>query len=145
MHVIGAVWSTMLVWFLLLATAHVTANFWGTSIAPRESRSPVSDSQPSDGVRPCQSAVATGAVRLRESRRPGWPMLVATVVGAIIGGTLGSIALVSLSLDRAGYAGVTVGTVSAAVVGGCVGYLTSTFAVIALRAWKEALSGAREE
>lgn len=145
MHVIGPVWSAILVWFLLLAIAHVTANFWGTRIAPRESRAPAADSQPDSATPVRQSTAATGAVRLSESRRPGWPMLVTTVVGVLVGGTLGSVALVFLCFDGAGYAGVTVGTVSAAVVGGFLGFLTSSFAEIALRAWKEALSGARDE
>lgn len=141
MHVIGAVWSAMLVWFLILALAHVTANFWGTRIAPCESRSPVSDLPPDSAGPANQTVTATGAVRLSESRRPGWPMLIITAVGALAGGTLGCTALVLICLDRAGYAGVILGTASAAVVGGFLGYLTSSFAVIALRAWKEALSG----
>lgn len=141
MHVIGAVWSAMLVWFLILALAHVTANFWGTRVAPCESRSPVSDLPPDSAVPAGQAVTATGAVRLSESRRPGWPMLMITALGALAGGTLGCTALILISLDRAGYAGVIVGTVSAALVGGFLGYLTSSFAVVALRAWKEALSG----
>lgn len=145
MQLIGAVWSSILVWFLLLAIAHVTGNFWGTRIAPGESRSPSSEPEQNRPVAGRQSIATTGAVRLSESLRPGWPMLLTTAVGALSGGTLGSIALVWLSLDRAGYAGVIVGTISAAAVGGFLGFLTSSFAVIALRAWKEALSGAREE
>jgi hypothetical protein len=72
-------------------------------------------------------------------------MLLATTIGAILGGTLGSVALVLLSLDQAGYTGVIVGTISAAAVGGFLGFLTSSFAEIALRAWREAISGVNDQ
>lgn len=145
MQLIGAVWSAILVWFLVLVIAHVTANFWGTRVAPGAGEHHADEPSfvpPLDGPGTTSSS---GAVRLRECLRPGWPMLAATALGAVIGGTLGSVALVLLSLDRAGYAGVIVGSVSAAAVGGFLGFLTSSFAEIALRAWKEAVSGANDE
>ena len=146
MQFIGAVWSAILVWFLLLVIAHVTANFWGTRVAPRVGHQHLDESEPEARVAlPARPTGAPAAVRLSESLRPGWPMLVATTVGAVVGGTLGSVALVLLSLDRAGYAGVVVGSVSAAAVGGFLGFLTSSFAEIALRAWKEAVSGVNDE
>ena len=143
MQLIGAVWSAILVWFLLLVLAHVTANFWGTHVAPSAGRRP-SDGEP-DGLiatGPSHSASVIGAVRLSESLRPGWPMFAITATGAVVGGTLGSIALFLLNFDQAGYAGVAVGSISAAIVGGFLGFLTSSFVSIGLRAWKEALSGA---
>lgn len=144
MQLIGAVWSAILVWFLLLVLAHVTANFWGTHVAPSAGRRPSDGGEP-DGLiehGPSRSAPVIGAVRLSESLRPGWPMFVATATGAVVGGTLGSVALFLLNFDRAGYAGVAVGSISAAIVGGFLGFLTSSFVSIGLRAWKEALSGA---
>ncbi|HET6882307.1 MAG TPA: hypothetical protein VFI31_19235 [Pirellulales bacterium] len=144
MHFIGFVWSTILVWVLLLIIAHVTANFWGTRVAPRACKHPADETEAPGKVGP-RVSVARGAVRLSESLRPGWPMFVATSLGAITGGSLGGTALALLSLDRAGYAGVVVGTVSAAAVGGFLGFLTSSFAEIALRAWKEAVAGVRDD
>lgn len=145
MHFIGAVWSAILAWFLVLAMAHVTANFWGTRVAPEASQQRVDEPLLVHAVSAADRKAMTGAVRLRESLRPGWPMLAATIFGAILGGALGSIALVLLSLKQAGYMGVIVGSVSAAAVGGFLGFLTSSFAEIALRAWKEALSGAADD
>ncbi|HEX7377228.1 MAG TPA: hypothetical protein VF278_08955 [Pirellulales bacterium] len=145
MHLIGAVWSAMLVWFLILAFAHVTANFWGTHVAPRERQSRLGDPWPDSGAPGPHFSVMAGAERLRESRQPGWPMLVATVVGALVGGMLGALLMISLRFDHVGYSGVVVGTVSAAIVGGFLGFLTGSFAVIASRAWGEALSGSRKE
>jgi hypothetical protein len=69
-------------------------------------------------------------------------MFVVTGMGSLIGGLIGGLALALLSFERAGYTGIIVGTISAAMVGGFLGFLTSTFAEIALRAWKEALGGA---
>jgi len=127
--------------------AHVTANFWGTRIAPGATQQGIDDDAPdSHGShqdrRDRAASAAVGAVRLSESARPGWPMFVVTAAGALVGGALGGVSLSLLSLDQAGYTGVIVGTVSAAIVGGFFGFLTSTFAQIALRAWNEAVHGA---
>jgi hypothetical protein len=147
MQLIGAVWSAILVWFLVLVLAHVTANFWGTRIAPGQTQHGLEEEGRHEralrDVRGERAAsVAVGAVRLSESARPGWPMFLVTGVGALVGGTLGGVSLFLLSLEQAGYTGVIVGTLSAAVVGGFLGFLTSTFAQIALRAWNEAVCGA---
>lgn len=147
MHFVGAVWSAILVWFLVLVLAHVTANFWGTRIAPGETQHSLDEEGRNnralqDGRDGRTSSAVVGAVRLSESARPGWPMFVVTAAGALIGGTLGGVSLFLLSLDQAGYTGVMVGTLSAAIVGGFLGFLTSTFAQIALRAWNEAVCGA---
>lgn len=143
MQIIGAVWSSILVWFLLLVAVHVTANVWGTRVAPRASRAPGEAAVPAfplqDERRP---SPVSGGVRLRESCRPGWPMLVATGIGTLVGGGLGSVALVLLSLESAGYCGVILGSFSAAAVGGFLGFLASSFAEVAFRAWKEALETA---
>ncbi|MGH6741570.1 MAG: hypothetical protein ACREDY_21520, partial [Bradyrhizobium sp.] len=141
---VGVVWSAVLVWFLILVLAHVTANFWGTRVAPGAGLAcPVDDEPDSQGSRNNLVVGPTvGAVRLSESARPGWPMFVVTALGAVVGGCIGGVALVLLSFERAGYTGVVVGTLSAAVVGGFLGFLTSTFAEIALRAWSEAVCGA---
>src|SRR5487761_1044477 len=142
MQFVGAVWSAILIWFLLLVIAHIMANFWGTRVAPGAGRPSVSEQQPG-GRASCDrpAATASGSVRLSESLRPGWPMLVVTAAGVILGGSLGGVALFILSLDRAGYAGVVVGTISAAAVGGFLGFLTSSCAEISLRAWNEAVCG----
>lgn len=143
----GVAWTAVLIWFLILVFAHVTANFWGTRVAPGAGRaSPVHD-DPHE--RPFVGRVLigppVGAVRLSESARPGWPMFVATGAGSVIGGSIGGVTLALLSFERAGYTGILVGTISASIVGGFLGFLTSTFSEIALRAWKEAVRGAAAE
>ena len=143
MQFFGAVWLAILLWFLVLVVAHVTANFWGTRIAPGASQQNLDEEGPNNRLSQLgHGHAAVGAVRLSESTRPGWPMFVFTAVGALMGGVLGGASLSLLSFERAGYTGVIVGTVSAAIVGGFLGFLTSTFAEIALRAWNEAVHGA---
>ena len=144
MGAVGMVWSVILVWFLLLVVAHVTANAWGTRsgrrVAHVRSDEVAGDKPaPADSPRPLTFA---GAARLHETRRPGWPMLVVTVIGAMAGGALASTALLLLSLERAGYAGVVVGAVSASAVGGFLGFLASSFLEVAGHAWQEAAHGA---
>lgn len=142
MQLIGAVWSSILVWFLLLVAVHVTANVWGTRVAPRAAQAPSEVAEPAFARQPHWPSPVAGGVQLRESCRPGWPMLIATGAGALVGGGLGSAALILLSLESAGYFGVILGSFSAAAVGGFLGFLASSFAEIALRAWKEALETA---
>lgn len=143
MGAVGMVWSVILVWFLLLVVAHVTANAWGTRAGRRGVRSQPDDPRgestaPAD---PPRQLTFEGAARLRETRRPGWPMFVVTAAGALSGGALASTALMLLSLERAGYAGVVVGAVSAAAVGGFLGFLASSFLDVAGHAWREAAHG----
>ena len=143
MGAVGMVWSVILVWFLLLVVAHVTANAWGTR-AGRRAVPPLRDepTEPAPPVEHCGIVSAGAAARLRETKRPGWPMIVVTALGALVGGSLALAALVVLSLERSGYAGVVVGTVSAAAVGGFLGFLASSFAEVARHAWQEAVEGA---
>ena len=140
MGALGMVWSVILVWFLLLVVAHVTANAWGTRAGRRGARSQPVD-VPDERLVPLRHPghlTFEGAARLRETKRPGWPMFVVTAAGALSGGALASTALMLLSLERAGYAGVVVGAISAAAVGGFLGFLASSFLDVAGHAWQEA-------
>ena len=148
MGMIGPIWSTILVWFLLLALAHVIANCWGsrgwrTTAAEEAGKA---DGPPSllakHGSRPAADAPPT---LLRESTRLGWKMPVATVAGAIAAGALGTVFLAWLGIGRVGLAGIAVGGFSSAVVGGLFGFLASSFVEVAGGAWQQAAKGARTE
>lgn len=144
MGAVGVVWSVILLWFLLLVVAHVTANAWGTRASRRGARPQpveVTDEGPAPLRHPGQLTFE-GAARLRETKRPGWPMFVVTTAGALSGGALASTALMLLSLERAGYTGVVVGAISAATVGGFLGFLASSFLDVAGHAWQEAAHSA---
>lgn len=151
MGIVGPVWSTFLVWFLLLAAAHVSGNVWGTRKTLRRidhvSRHldlcgpPCAETEAVD--RPAACARLSGSnrgTRLRESTRLGWPMIVTTAIGTMVGGALGA-TLLGLSLGASSYTGVVLGSLSSAVVGGFLGFLASSFLAVALNAWQEAVRG----
>ncbi|HEX7450066.1 MAG TPA: hypothetical protein VF306_21075 [Pirellulales bacterium] len=143
MDAVGMVWSVVLVWFLLLAVAHVTANAWGTNTGRRLVPMSADDAEPSQSSLEPHRIVSLGdAARLRQTTRLGWPLIVLTAIGACAGGGLASAALMWLSASRVGYAGVVVGTLSAATVGGFLAFLASSFIEVAGRAWHEAAHGA---
>lgn len=149
MGVVGPVGSTFLVWFLLLVAAHVSGAVWGTRKALRRIENDEHDrAAPGWGsteVATISGLSADGArlpgscrgTRLRESTRLGWPMIVTTTIGVVGGGSLGA-TLLWLSLGGADYTGVVLGSLSSAVVGGFLGFLTSSFFAVALNAWREA-------
>lgn len=145
MGMVGPVWSTILVWFLLLVLAHMIANCWGSqgwrtadSDEADESDAPTAWLATHD-ARPAAEVPPTS---LRESTKLGWKMPVATVVGAIAAGALGTVFLAWLGVDRVGLAGIAVGGISSAVVGGFFGFLASSFVEVAGGAWQEAAKGA---
>ncbi len=144
MTFIGPMWSTVLIWFLLLASLHVVANAWGTRGWRRDGESADDESElPGElyrlaGSRPHGVAPPT---RLQESTRLGWTMLAATSAGATLAGGLGAGGLACLASDKVGWIALVVGGISAAVVGGFFGFLASSFLEVAGRAWREAVRG----
>jgi hypothetical protein len=145
MGLVGPVWSTILVWFLLLVMAHMIANCWG-SRGWRAAESDDADDLDADGAwlaeHDSRPAAGVPATRLRDSTKLGWKMLLVTAAGALAGGAMGAIFLVWLGVDRVGLAGIAVGGISAAVVGGFLGFLASSFVEVAGGAWQEAARGA---
>ena len=139
MNVVGPVWSTILVWFLILASLHVVANAWGSRGWRRGDETEL-DEVVATGLHVHPPAVAP-ATHLRETTRLGWKMFVATTAGAALAGTLGAGCLACLDPDQVGYVAIAVGGVSAAVVGGFFGFLASSFLEVAGQAWREAVHG----
>jgi len=145
MHQVGPLWSVAIAWFLMLAAAHVAGNAYATRArrAPGDlSRDNFSSENEAD---PRPKCTATGterdfapATRLRQSTRLGWLMFTLTGLGAIVG-CIGGVTLLSLvTWDHIGASGVIVGGISCAVLGALLGFLTSTFLGVFLRAWHEA-------
>lgn len=146
MHQAGPLWSVAIVWFLMLAAAHVAGNAYATRArhAPGElSRDNPSTENEAD---PRPKCTATGterdfapATRLRQSTRLGWLMFALTGVGAIAGCIVGVTLLTLVNWGPIGASGVIVGGISCAVLGALLGFLTSTFLGVFLRAWSEAV------
>jgi hypothetical protein len=65
-------------------------------------------------------------------------MFIASTAGAILAGSGATLVLSRLQLDEAGYSGVVVGGLSAAVIGGLIGFLASSFLAVFLAAWGQA-------
>jgi hypothetical protein len=140
LRMVGILWSVIVVWMLLLVAAHVIANAWGTrQRSRRASQRAVTDiaaSQRSiDAEFKEQLAPAT---RLRKNTNSGWLTLACTVVGIVVGGSSGTLALASLYYHKIDNQAVALGGVSAAVIGGLAGFLLATFTRIAAYAWHEA-------
>ncbi|HVW38418.1 MAG TPA: hypothetical protein VHB99_13975 [Pirellulales bacterium] len=144
MSLVGPMWSTILVWFLVLAVAHVAGNCWGSrgwgaaeSTLGEEAESPASARDKTRGPLPDMSAT-----QLCEAAKLGWTMPIAAAGSALLGGATGVGFLLWLGFEQVGYAGIAVGGCSAAVVGGLAGFLASSFVSVARGAWQEAVETA---
>ena len=141
MDVVGALWSAVLAWFMILVAVHVAANVWGSRFHNNRQKRANTD-LPSAGEQRTHSCEApltfAPSTRLRHGATLGRKMLVASAAGALAGGALGSYLLWLANWERLGYAGLAVGGLSAAVIGGFLGFLTSSFVEVAGQAWDEA-------
>lgn len=144
MSLVGPMWSTILVWFLVLAVAHIAGNCWGSrgwaaaeSKFDEEAESFVSARHETRGPLPDMSAT-----QLREATKLGRTMPLVAAGGAMLGGATGISFLLWLGFEQVGYAGIAVGGASAAVVGGLAGFMASSFVSVARGAWQEAVEAA---
>jgi hypothetical protein len=125
-------------WFAALVAAHVFANAWGHQAAL--------DRRRRDAINPPRAtppaAIAwhdlPAATRLRRQIPLGSSMRVATLACAAAGGSLGVALLLMGKLGETGWEGIVVGGLSAAILGGFFGFLTSSFVQTAGSAWGEA-------
>ena len=145
MQQVGLVWSVAIGWFLMLAAAHVAANACGSRSrrAPGERSSGGGASLNDSDARPNSSGTSAElafapATRLRQSTRLGRAMFAVTGVGAIVGSTGGVTLLTLVNWGRIGASGIIVGGISCAILGALLGFLTSTFLGVSLRALREA-------
>jgi hypothetical protein len=145
MKVIGPMASAGLCIFILLAILHVAGNAIGSALrdeSTRESadermrveRPPEHKKTPAI-ARHLQTATLPG--RLRERAPLGRLIIVLTALGAIAGGSLGSLAYAYWT--DAGTVALVVGSISAAVLGGFFGFAASSFLTMVLGAWRQAL------
>jgi hypothetical protein len=137
---LGAVWGMTVVWFMVLVAAHVLANARGAhksrgAIGLEEaditgaggSRLPT----PIDVARACAPAT-----QLRDQRRFGRVLLIATAATAFVASIAATAALVLATRSDAG--GIILGGVSAAVLGGLLGFVSASFAMVATGSFREA-------
>ncbi|HUY32400.1 MAG TPA: hypothetical protein VMV69_06435 [Pirellulales bacterium] len=140
---VGPVWQVVIVWFVMLASAHVLANVLGSQFGDKRRAGPDGDvvsggrEPPGVGAR-CIPPRFAPATRLRETARLGRAPLALAMLGALLGGSLGTIAFALGSWPRSGYAGVIVAGVSSSVVGGLLAFLSGSFLQTAVQAIHEA-------
>jgi hypothetical protein len=136
---VGTIWAVVIVWFLILVAAHVAGNVRGSlhaSEPPAEHPgSAASEDAPArPGIdSPIRFAPAT---RLRMSRSFGRVLVAVTAVCAAFGLVFGTVALALAT--RAGLGGIVLGALSAAVLGGFLGFTSGSFVMVATRAFREA-------
>jgi hypothetical protein len=134
---VGPLWSAAIIWFLILAAGHVLGNVWG-SHASRLRTSSDDDQSGSAALQSPRPVTFAPTTRLCEKSQLGWIMPTVTIVAALIGGAAGGFALIWLHWGEVALAGLLVGTISAAILGGFFGFLTSSFVEVSARAFNEA-------
>jgi hypothetical protein len=135
MQQVGAVWSTAMIWILLLIAVHVAANVRGSRLAS-ERNAIRSQVEITDSYAPDPAIRCAPATRLRDNRRFGRALFATTSVMAAAGLLLGTAALILLTPVDAG--GVVLGGISAGVLGGLLGFVCASFAMVATGAFQEA-------
>lgn len=144
MGLVGIVWSSVLVWFLLLVSAHVVGNSWGKR--ERAHAAGRGDSERIEHVdRPAPLEADPAAVRLRQPAVFYWLDYAVIGAAAVLGGGLGGSALWAAYSDQSGYSAIVVGAVSSAVIGGFLGFLCVTCARVALWAVSDALRASQPD
>jgi hypothetical protein len=138
---VSAVWGMTILWLLLLIAAHVAANMRGAHKSREASgfeRSEANGAGFSIVHRPMDVAQACApATRLRDHRRFGRMLLIVTLATACVGWLAGTAALVLATPADPG--GIVLGGVSAAVLGGFLGFVSASFAMVATRSFREAV------
>ena len=135
MSVLGTLWSMGMLMILCLIFAHVAGNSLGTTLRDQATRHAAEERRERLLTNPIVAArhEAPAPSQLTKSSRLNRVTLVMTAGGAL-GGT------VSADLyPEAGIAALVLGVVSAAVLGGCVGFTVSAFVSVARAALGEAL------
>jgi hypothetical protein len=135
MKEIGPLPSVGLCFVLVLVGLHVAGNAIGTTVRDETSRGLAAE-RPQPAT-PALKRTANSPSRLRERTPLGSMVFVLTGLGAALGGSLGSLAYAYWT--DVNFAGLIVGSISAAILGGFFGFLTSSFSKMIFRAWRQAL------
>jgi hypothetical protein len=138
MREVGPLASTALCLFLLLVVLHVAGNALGTALrdASSQEHALVHERAPFAETRAAPRTPSAPG-RLRERTSLGRAVVILTALGAVLGGSLSSLAYAYWTDVHAG--GLIVGSISAAIVGGFLGFSTSSFLRMIFRAWRQAL------
>lgn len=140
---VGPTWTMVIFWLGLLAAAHVFGTALGTRLRD-DRRGTVEENDPGtgDALSADRTLRFAPATRLCGRHALGNTTWLVTSIAACLGGVAGTLALATMHLHEAGYPGVVLGGLSTAVIGGFLGFLSSSFCGVWSRAIREA-SGLR--
>jgi hypothetical protein len=135
---VSSMWAVIIGWLLILVIGHVLGNSWSTRVG----RGPTPPEQQAE--RPSQAGPPIFAPRSRLWHHVilGRAMFVSACLSAVVGCVLG-IWFVLGRPQQPSWTGLTVGALSAAVLGGLFGFLVSSFVSVGLCALHEACGGRR--
>jgi hypothetical protein len=133
----GAVWGTAILWFLIMAAAHVAANAFGSHHSPPGMRRqrPIANLSAAPALD--ASACCAPATQLRDTRGFGRRLLLIIALCAMTGLLLGTAALVLIL--PANLPGIILGGVSSGILGGFLGFVVGSFVMVATRSFREAV------
>jgi hypothetical protein len=137
MRQVGPLASTGLCFFILLVVLHVAGNALGTSLREESNHERIDFERALPIETHIAQKCACSPSRLRERTSLGRTVVVLTALGALVGGSLSSMAYAYWTDVHA--AGIIVGSISAAIVGGFLGFVASSFFQMIFRAWRQAL------
>ncbi len=140
MSALGTMWSMGMLMILCLIFAHVAGNSLGTTLRDQATRHAADERRERLLANPIALARPEAPVpgQLTKSSRLNRVTLLMTAGGAIVGGAFGG-TLSARLYPEAGIAALVLGVVSAAVLGGFVGFTVSAFISVARAALGEAL------
>jgi hypothetical protein len=138
---VGAAPSLMLAMLISLVLLHVVGNALGTRLRDRhETEYERLERGDSDAYgMPANPRAIAPAQRLHENTSVRRPWLIAAVVCAAAGGSIGGIGIATIVGEKLTVAGLIVGVCSAAVLGGFFGFMACSLWTVARNALREAL------
>lgn len=126
------VWLVLLLWVSLMVLAHVGGNLSGSSVLRGDRTMDEGPAFISPRV------IAAPSTHLREKATFGRKMIIFTATSAAIGGLIALAYLIFGVKTRPPILGLLVGGVSAAVIGGQVGFLAGSFVNVFRTAFRQA-------
>ena len=129
-----ALWGLVLGFLFCLIAAHVAGNALGTKLRDQANKQILAASDPPADVHRGERAACAPAQRLVERTGISGAAIVVTLIGAGLGGSLGGSAVTAANWNQITLAGIAVAVFSAAVLGGILAFLASSFLLVGSRA-----------
>ena len=144
MGTVGALGAAALILFVLAVIAHVAGNSLGTQLRASGDRTHANRA----GGKPVPRETLTDKdyapkSKLAERYSLGIVIVVLTSLGAILGAGAGGLGLALLNWERLTWPSLVVAGIACGVLGGLIGFCTSSFVHVLFDAQLQALRGAR--